>query len=190
MNSLDVIFLVIIILFTIRGLFRGLITEFIVLTALIMGYFFAFSYLGSAIRILHKFFPLLSGAAAKVISFILIFLIVNIILRIAGKFLNKIVKYVFLQSVNRLAGGLFAFIKVTLIISLLLILIDFLPLAGSIRKFIGAPQSRLYLPVKHFAPQVYNVIMSVLPGSGGLQGKVMQTIQQADSTARRLVKPF
>ena len=190
MNSLDVIFLIIIIIFSIRGLFRGLITEFIVLTALILGYVAAFTYLDYGIVILIKFFPKLPEFAARVISFVIIFLIINIILRSLGKILNQFVKYVFLKSINRLAGAVFGMMKIVLIISLVLILIDFIPFSGHFLTFTGAYESQLYQPVKSFAPQVYRVVISIIPGSSEIHQQVIDTIQQADSTARSLIKPF
>lgn len=190
MNSFDVILSVIIIIFTVRGIFRGLITEFIVLTALILGYVLAFTYLDTGLKLLIHFFPGLPEFAARILSFVLIFLIVNIILRALGRILNRLIKYVFLKSINRLAGGVFAFIKVVLIISLVLIVIGFIPFSAQALNYIGAGESSLYLPIKQFAPQVYKIVMSVLPGSGELHQKVIDTIQQADSTAKNIINPF
>ena len=198
MNSLDVILLVVIIVFTIRGVFRGLITEFIVLTAIIGGFITAFSCLEYGVALLLHFFPELPEFAARVAAFAAIFVIVNILLRALGRILNQIVKKVSLKSVNRLAGGIFGCLKIVLILSLVLIMFDyillslnsFLPVSGRVLEFIGAEDSSLYKPIKHFAPQVYTVAASIFPGSGEIHRKVIDTIQQADSTARSVIKPF
>lgn len=190
MNSLDVILAVVIIIFTVRGVFRGLVTEFIVLSALILGYILAFTYLQSGINLLLHFFPGLPEFAARILSFVLIFLIINIILRMIGRILNRLIKYVFLKSVNRLAGGAFAFIKIVLIISLILILIGFIPFSAQALDHIGAGESKLYLPIRQFAPQVYKIVISVLPGGAELHQKVIHTLQQADSTAKDIINPF
>ncbi len=198
MNSLDVILLVIIIIFTIRGVFRGLITEFIVLTAIIGGFITAFSCLEYGIVILIHFFPELPEFAARVTAFAAIFLVVNILLRSLGKILNHLIKQISLKSVNRLAGGIFACLKIVLILSLILIMFDyillslndFMPVSGRVLEFIGANDSRLYMPIKQFAPQVYTAAASIIPGSGEIHRKVIDTIQQADSTARSVIKPF
>lgn len=190
MNSLDVILSIIIIIFTIRGIFRGLITEFIVLSALILGYILALTYLDYGVKLLIHFFPALPEFAARILSFVIIFLIVNIILRSVGRLLNRLIKYVFLKSINRLAGGFFAFTKAVFIISLTIILIGFIPFSAQAFKHIGAEQSKLFYPIRQFAPQVYKVVISVLPGGAELHQKVIQTIQQADSTAKDMINPF
>lgn len=190
MNYFDVIIFIILGLFTIRGVFRGLVTELIILISLIMGFVIAFTYLDDARQFILGMFPLLPDSVARIVAFIILFLVINIVLRILGRVLNKFVTFTFLQPINRLAGGVFAFFKVAIIMSLVFVLIDFIPLSKEIEKMIGADQSFSYAPLQKLAPAVYSFFLSVFPNHENLQEKFMRTIQSADSTARKHVLPF
>ncbi len=190
MNSFDITLLVIISVFAIRGIFRGLITELTVLIALIAGYVMGFIYLTQGVQILHKIFPSLAEFASKAIAFTAIFLIVNITLRMLAKMLNKFASFTFMQSVNKTAGGVFAAAKASLFISIFFILIEFIPFSGQIKKSSGAEESGLYKPIRAFAPLVYNAVTAVVPGDFKLQEKLDQTIQKIDSTKKEYIPPI
>lgn len=190
MNSFDITLLVIISVFAIRGVFRGLITELTVLIALVAGYVLGFTYMQQGVHLLKNFFPALPEFASRVIAFTAIFLIVNISLRMLAKMLNKFASFTFMQSVNKIAGGLFAAAKAALFISIFFILIEFIPFSGQIKKSSGAEESGLYNPIRAFAPLVYNTLTAVVPGDYKLQEKLDQTIQKADSTAKQYIPPI
>lgn len=189
MNSLDLILIIIISLITIRGIFRGLINELVVLVALFLGFIVAFLFLSTASGFLIHLFPAISPGVAKIISFIVLFIGVNIAIRLTGKVLNKLATFTFLQPVNKLAGGLFAFGKSVLIISIVFMIIDFLPFSQNINRAIGVGNSSVYEPVKAFAPLIYNGVTMLAPNSDQLQKEFMHTIQKADSTSRDLLIP-
>ena len=104
--------------------------------------------------------------------------------------LNKFAKVTFLQPVNKIAGGIFAFIKVTLILSILIILVEFIPFSEQFMDSFGKQESISYAFIRNFAPNVHNIVTAVFPNSDSLQNKMMQTINSADSTAKELIKPF
>lgn len=190
MNSFDITLLVIIAVFAIRGIFRGLITELTVLIALITGYVLGFLYLDHGVLILQKFFPDLPEFAAKIIAFAVIFVAVNIVLRMVAKALNKFASFTFMQSVNKSAGGIFAAAKATLFISIAFLILEFIPFSTQIKISIGADQSSLYNPVRAFAPGVYKVITAIFPDDLNIQQKFEQSIQKADSTAKQYIPPI
>lgn len=190
MNSFDTTLIVIVAVFTIRGVFRGLITELTVLIALITGYILGFMFMSDGVRLLQKYFPALPEFAAKMTAFALIFIIVNIVLRLLAKMLNKVATFTFMQPINRSAGGLFAAAKATLILSIAFLVLEFLPFSEVIKKNIGAKESSLYQPVKSFAPLFYNAVTAILPEDANLQEKFEQTIQKADSTAKEYIPPI
>ncbi len=190
MNSFDITLLVIISVFAVRGIFRGLITELTVLIALIAGYVLGFTYMQAGVDILRSFFPALPEFATRFIAFTIIFLAVNITLHLLAKMLNKFASLTFMQSVNKIAGGFFAAAKASLILSIAFILLEFIPFSGQIKKNSGAEESRLYQPLRAFAPMVYNGVMAVVPGDFQLQDKVDKTIQKADSTAKEYIPPI
>lgn len=189
MNYFDISIVIIIALFTIRGFFRGLITELMILVSIILGFIIAITYLDVCIQFLLKIFPSLPVFAARILSFILIFLIINITIRLICKALNNFASFTFLQSINHLAGALFGFGKIVILISIVFILIEFIPRSDYFLNLLGTDESLFYQPVKNFAPGLYNLVTSIFPGNQNLQERIMNTLSEADSTAKQFIKP-
>ncbi len=160
MNYLDITLLTIILIITIRGLFRGLITELLILVGIIFGFFAATFFHGGLQSLILSLFPGVPDSIAKVIAFVLIFIGVNIVIRILVKLMNKIATFTFLQPINKIAGALFAFTKVTMILSILILVIDLIPGSGFFTEKIGRKESALYEPVRNFAPFLYRTLIS------------------------------
>ena len=72
-------------------------------------------------------------ALSNIVSFIIIFLLVIFCFRILETLLNRIVDMLFLSWINNLGGALFGFIRGAIIVSLLLFLVNFIPLPLEIR---------------------------------------------------------
>ena len=159
MNYFDLTFLTVVAIVTIRGLFRGLITELLVLVSIILGFIIATLFHDNVQVIISGIFPDIPETISKMIAFILLFVAVNIAVRIVSKTLNTLATFTFLQPVNKIAGAVFAFTKVTLLVSIFLILIEFIPGAPILRDKLGADESITYKPVKKFAPMLYNIFL-------------------------------
>ena len=190
MNQFDTVIFILLTLFAIRGIFRGLVTELIVLISLVLGFLIAFTYFPQLQTVLLKLFPLLPPFAARIIAFVILFLVVNIALRLIGKALNKLVHFTFLNSINRLAGGLFGFFKAALMVSLFIMIVEQTPFTLQIKRMIGAENSVSYDALKNIAPGVYDVLLSVIPGENQLQQDIINSIQKMDSTTQKMVNPF
>lgn len=134
-----------------------MITELMVLIAIIFGFVAATSLHPYLMNYLVAIFPDLTEGVARIISFILIFVAVNIIVRLISLTLNKIATFTFLQPVNKVAGALFAFTKVTLLLSIILIVIDFIPGSDLMMGKIGRTESISYQPIKKFAPFLWDI---------------------------------
>lgn len=104
--------------------------------------------------------------------------------------LNKFARVTFLQPVNKIAGGIFAFIKVTIILSILIILVEFIPFSEQFLNALGKQESISYSFVRNFAPNILAILTAVIPGSASIHEKMMQSINSVDSTAKQLIKPF
>jgi hypothetical protein len=90
--------------------------------------------------------------------------------------------FTFLQPVNKIAGALFAFTKVTLLISIFLIIIEFIPGSPFLTDKLGAKESFTYKPVRKFAPALYNIF------SAGSEKSFKDIIPfNADSTASEIM---
>jgi membrane protein required for colicin V production len=103
MNLFDIIIMVVLILFALKGLVRGLVNETSSLTGLILGGWLA-----------YRFYPALSvpirttlhlpAHVSAFLAFMLLLLVTGIVAHIAGNILTAALKLVMLGSINRLGG--------------------------------------------------------------------------------------
>lgn len=161
MNSLDIFFLIIIIIFFLRGLFRGLALELISLSGLILGYLIAITYLDILSTLILKYIPTLPNAAANIISFAIIFIITNIILRFVANVLTRTLKYALLGWLNRLLGGLFGILKSLILLSIIVFLISLIPASDGMLKMFGLGDSLIFPLLKILGPELYEQIQNL-----------------------------
>ena len=69
----------------------------------------------------------------NIVSFVIIFIAVIIFFRLLENILSHITSLLLLNWINNLGGGLFGFLRGTIIVGLLLLLINFIPLPLEIR---------------------------------------------------------
>lgn len=188
MNYFDIVLITLIIIVTIRGIFRGLISELITLVALILGFVITIQFLVPGITIIIKLFPNLPDFIARIIVFLTIFIAVNLAVRFIGLLLNKFAKITFLQPINKIAGGLFAFVKITTLLSIVFILIDFIPYSRLLLKSLGKENSLFYDWIKNFAPGIYKIITILMPGSEQLKDRLIKGLNVVDSTAKEWIQ--
>lgn len=126
MNLLDLVLAVIVGYCLIRGVFRGLIKELSSIIGVAGGFYAAFTY-----------YPILAGQLARwitnpgylnILSFLTIFMVVCVVVSIAGVVIKYLMNIAFLGWTDRFSGALFGTIKGVLITSvLILVLTTFLP---------------------------------------------------------------
>jgi membrane protein required for colicin V production len=187
MNYFDVILVILISIITIRGLIRGLITELMILIALILGFFIATFYLSDVSGLLIQLFPSLPEAGARILAFIVLFLTVNITIRLLSRMLNQFAKFTFLQPVNKIAGAAFAFLKVVLILSIVFLIVDLIPHSEILLKRLHIDQSLLFNPIKMVAPGLYSTLVYVLPDHKQVYDEFLDMFNRADTTARTFI---
>ncbi len=186
MNYFDLSFLTLISFVTIRGLFRGLITELMVLVAMAFG-FIAATLFHPVLQVqIVELFPEAPIAAAKVGAFVTIFLAVNLFVRLLSQTLNKLATFTFLQPINKLAGAIFAFTKITLILSVIINGIILFPGSDYFMQKMGKDESYVYEPVRKFAPFLKDMFF---PGEDkSLKDMIPIDGLNADSTASEILK--
>jgi len=101
-------------------------------------------------------------ALSNILSFIIIFIVVILCFRILETILSRIVALLFLNWINNLGGSLFGFIRGAIIVSLLLFLVNFIPLPLEMR--IQISDSILAKPLLDSLIITYNSIREWLPG--------------------------
>lgn len=118
MGIIDIVLLIIIGVFAIKGLIKGLVMEVFGLLALIAGYIVAFKYSHVFAKPVQSLG--LDGKASGAIGYVLAFLVAYIVVIVIGSMLSKAFKEVKLGALNRGGGFLFGAIKSAVILGLLL----------------------------------------------------------------------
>ncbi|HVH92640.1 MAG TPA: CvpA family protein [Candidatus Acidoferrum sp.] len=103
MNWIDLILLVVLFLFGLRGYFKGLFRETLSLAGLVIGFMVAVRY-DEAVAAWVGFYWNVSSIILKGAAFVVIFFVVYFIFAVAGWGLHRAAKVLFLQTINRLGG--------------------------------------------------------------------------------------
>ena len=126
-NIPDLLFSLILIYFTINGLFKGFIKEISDLSGLFISCYIASEYHEKLNLIIHKYDVISDESNSQIIAFITIFLITLIIIRIISLLIQKFFEFVYLGWLNRILGSLLGFIKGFTIISIIIFCLGMLP---------------------------------------------------------------
>ena len=118
MNGLDILFIIILAVVLIRGLFRGVIKELASIAGVIASFFLANQYHGVLVPYLDKMMDL--NEYARICSYALVFLACFLAIFLFSLLIRKFLKLVMLSWVDTLVGGGFGLIKGALICSLVL----------------------------------------------------------------------
>jgi membrane protein required for colicin V production len=151
MNWLDIILAIPMLWFLYRGFRNGLIIELASLAALVLGIYVALHFSFYVEDWLIDNFDI-ADKYLSIISFALTFLIVALLVFLAGKIIHKLVGIVFLGFINRLAGGIFGLLKAALVLSVILYFINSFD-SGLIKAEIKE-DSVLYEPVESIVPML------------------------------------
>jgi len=150
-NLIDIIFLVPLMLFAWSGYKKGLIIEAATLAALILGLYFSIYFSDIAANLLNKNFniePKYVGAIAFVLTFVAV--VFGVIAM--GKMLEKIIKVLFLDFINKIGGLFFGILKGALFISILIFAFSYFGFENSVFKEDTRKKSLFYEPIKSVAP--------------------------------------
>jgi len=135
MTVLDFILLIIIFFFTFSGFWFGLIHTLGALIGTIAGVLVAGNYFEWLADIASPIF-MGNDNLAKIISFIVIFIIVNRLIGLVFWMIDKVFKIIavipFLKTINRLAGAILGLLEGAVILGILLIMVGKFPFADYI----------------------------------------------------------
>lgn len=158
MNTIDIVFGVILILGAIQGLRKGLFVELASLVGLIAGIFGAiyFShFVGDWLAEKTSWSEQIINLSAFAITFVIIVVVVSM----AGKLLTKIADFAMLGIINKIAGAAFAVLKYAFLLS---VVIMFLNAANERIGFVSEEameESLLFNPVRSIAPAILPSIL-------------------------------
>ena len=155
MNIFDIIIIIIIAFFSLKGLKNGLIKELGIVVGLILGIYVSvrFSYY---IEDIFKEKSNLASEYLPIISHGLTFIIVMILIMLLSNFLTRFMKIIQLQWLNRLAGTVLGLIKIILILGVLFFFLIKIDLKINFLSNTGIKESLLF-------NKIYLLFESIFP---------------------------
>lgn len=151
MNFIDLFIVAILVWFGYKGFRKGLVFELVSIIALALGVYGGLKFSDSTAEYLTKY---VDSEYLKVASFTVTFLIILLLVFVAGKVIEKIINLVALKLVNKLLGAFFGVLKMALILGVLITIVEsydskigFLP--KDVKK-----ESMLYNPLLNSANQI------------------------------------
>jgi membrane protein required for colicin V production len=163
MSILDIALLVLLILGLVRGFSRGFFVEIASVVALIAGIYGAFHFSNFASSFFKERVDW-DENTVNIVAFVSTFIIIVLVIALAGKALTKIADFAMLGLLNKLLGALFGGFKVALILSVFLIVVEKLHANILFVKEADKQGSVLYYPIKSLIPTIFpNVIVNGKP---------------------------
>jgi len=163
MNILDIILGALILFGLIRGLSKGLFVEVASLVALIAGVFGAIHFSDFAAGFLESRADW-SEQTINITAFAITFVIIVLVISLAGKALTKLADFASLGMLNKLLGGVFGALKIGLILSVALMVFSKMNRTIPFLEEEDIEKSVLYEHVESLAPMIFtNIIKEDLP---------------------------
>ena len=155
MNFIDIIIIILVLLAAFKGFSRGLIKELVSLISLVSGVYIASNFSAYIEKHLNYNFPK-TEEYNTIISFVLVFLIIYLSLKLSGIIIHKFVKIIQLNLINKILGLLFGASKAILIIAFILFELHHLEQSFGIKTLKNQKgESKLYHPlVKEIIPKI------------------------------------
>jgi membrane protein required for colicin V production len=157
---IDIIILIIMAVFFIMGVKRGLIQQALDILGIILAFLGAF-YLAHYVAYYLEDSIELQYNISLVLSAVAIFIAILVFFKIMGIFLKKLADIALLGSLDRIGGGLFGLFKGVLLISLLLIIAFNIPLPDQYKKQIR--ERPLAIGIYPVLPSLFDLIFSHSP---------------------------
>ena len=168
MNSLDLGILIIASLFFVRGIFRGFVYELVTVVGLILGYIISITYLSLLSGYILAFFPSFPKTVVNLVSFFILFVGTNLLLRFVSNIITKTLKIAMLGWLNRVLGGVLGMLKSIIIMSILVFVIDMIPFSSLLLDQVEVQTSEFYPILNALGPRLYEEIQkltaTIIPG--------------------------
>jgi membrane protein required for colicin V production len=169
MNIIDIIILIILGLSAFGGLKDGFLKKLIMLVSLIIALLFATKFSASFVKIFMSAFGF-SYVLALITCYIIVFLIINII---SNYIYKKIVDASTIISIwDKLGGAVLGVIESALILSLIFLFLNMLNIPSRELR----DKSLLFYPIYNFAPDVFNYLKGIIPGTNDFFNQIKTKI--------------
>ena len=153
MNYLDIIIAIVLLLFGLKGLRKGLIIEVVTLVAFGVGIYGAMHFSDFTAAHMQDFMEI-DSKYLNTIAFVLTFIILVVLVNLIGRLISKAIKSLNLGFFDKLGGFLFGIIKGVLLCSVLLMVLNNFQLLGVLKPEVKE-KSKLYPYIEQTVPYVY-----------------------------------
>jgi membrane protein required for colicin V production len=148
MEWIDIVILAIIGIAAFRGFLRGFIRQLASVAGWIAGFLVARALYLIVAEKLAFYVPDASVTTLRVIAFVAVWVIIPLLFTLIASFFTRVAEKLSLGGINRILGLLFATVKWTLIVGLLINVLDYLDTDSSLIKQTNKKESLFYYPVK------------------------------------------
>ncbi|HLV39245.1 CvpA family protein [Xanthomarina sp.] len=158
MGVIDIFLLGFLLLGLIRGFLKGFFVEVASLVALIAGIYGAIHFSFYVAEMLTDKVDW-DEKTINVSAFAITFIVIVLVIALAGKAMTKLADFAALGIVNKLLGALFGVLKMALILSVLLNIFDKLNTTITFLDEEHTENTVLYKPVKSLAPLIFPLVI-------------------------------
>jgi len=145
-SMIDLIFIALIGLFSIRGFLKGIISEFLSMAAIVLGLSASLFLYKNGGAVLRSLFWPDSQALPEIAAFVILFLAVFILVKILEKMIKGIINAVCLGAADSYLGLVFGLAEGIVVVSLILFIIMIQPLFNADDLISGSFFANLLLP--------------------------------------------
>ena len=121
MNFIDVFAAVILLWFGYKGFKKGLVFELVSIVALVLGVYGGLKFSDTTSEYLSSY---VDSEYLSIASFTVTFLLILVLVFAAGKVVEKIINMVALKMINKLLGAMFALLKISIALGVLITIIE------------------------------------------------------------------
>lgn len=154
MNILDVIIIAILAWSAISGFSKGFVVQVFSLAALFLGVYCAYKFSGFVAGFISDSLST-DPTTTDIIAFTITFIGVWILIYMVGKIAHQIVQVVMMGLINRILGAAFAFLKIALILSVMLIIFENLNQGMKMAPQETIDKSFTYKPLKKIGQFIF-----------------------------------
>lgn len=158
MTILDIVLAALLCFGLVRGFLKGFFVEVASLIALIAGIYGAIHFSYYVADLLMDLVDW-NEKTTNVVAFAITFIIIVLVVALAGKALTKLADFAALGFLNKLLGGIFGLLKIGLILSVLLLIFEKMNNTITFVDEEHTKDSILYKPLKSLAPLLFPIII-------------------------------
>ena len=158
MDVLDIVILALLVFGLINGFKKGFFVEVASLIALIAGVYGAIHFSNYAADFLMDKVDW-NEKTVNITAFAITFIVIIIVITLAGKALTKLADFAALGILNKFLGGIFGVLKIAIILSVVLIIFDSMNKTLPFTDKEDLKDSMLYEPIKSLVPSIFPLIL-------------------------------